>query len=163
MAGSGANSFLLSDVRNAAKLLQPSTTRLMPFAAYQVCCDVLRVRELRIFCGISKIPPMLTCCGSGCTLTTWQEVIVKSRELSRTNSYRRQHARLGLELCHEAYVEHSDCAERKFACDIEPEIPLLGSDEEVPNWEELVLAWERERSKTTYPIPAALENLRALK
>jgi len=59
---------------------------------------------------------MLTCVGTECNddVKTWNAVEAKSHALHARIRFRRLLGQLELHLDPDCYVEHSDCAERKF-------------------------------------------------
>ena len=148
--------FPLTDPRRAAALLCPGTGKNMPFTAYQIVCDILRCASLRAFTRIDRIPPPLTCCGSGCLCHSWEEITAKNARLKKDSRWRALVAKLGLSLASTPqYIEHADCAERKFG-GMEDAI-VAG---EVPDWSSLLDAWLERRDPAVYKC--ALKNLRIL-
>ena len=117
--GKGRAAFDLRDPAGEATLFlqqpgAPGCLRRPHFAAFQVVCDILRVGVLRAFCGISAMPSGFSICGSGCSLGSWPEIRGKAQALWRDQRFRKGFSRLGLRLERTLYVEHSDCAERKW-------------------------------------------------
>ena len=59
----------------------------------------------------------------------WAGIQKKARLLEQTDNYRKQHAMLQLKLNKDAYVEHSDCAERNFYEKTQPTFELFPTQE----------------------------------
>ena len=156
VGASNVSHFHLCDAKPSADLMRPGTQRCIPFGVYQVVCDVLRCSSLREFCRIDGIPPHLACVGSGCNLSSWDEVEAKAHALISDSHFRRHLGTLGLQLNMSAYTEHADCAERKALNDI---LPLIGSHERPP-WHAMFDAWAVRRKTGEYL--EALANLKHL-
>ena len=135
----------LRDVKNASKLLGMCSVKIPFGGAYQICCDILRVSVLRGFCLIRKVPHIPTCVGTGChdDTKTWNAVEAKSSVLHACPKFRHSLGQLELHLDPDCYMEHSDCAERKFI----GEVGKLEDRNDVIDWTGLVSLWLEERSR----------------
>jgi hypothetical protein len=96
---------------------------------------------------------MLSCCGTGCILKDWSQIESKTRKLMLDDALSRQLGQLGLKLNYFAYVEHSDCAERKFYNDYEP----LISNHRIVVWPSNLRAWFAARQPHVYQESHALQ------
>ena len=78
--------------------------------------------------------------------------MAKADAIHVDDKFRRLLATLGLRLSRYAYVEHSDCAERKFRNDIEGLIEEVEEARSYAAWDSLLQSWESKRDKNAYRI-----------
>ena len=123
---------------------------LKVIAAMQVAMDILDISELKRYCSIVCLPQHLKKCGSGCKIPIVKDLDRKCELLNADSNLVG-----GVRLLQDAagpniainfgYVEHSDCAERKFESDI-TNVKVVS----VSQVSSAFNSWSRKRKRSEY-------------